>query len=226
MEKKKDYREFQREIERRGIEHLIHFTPTINLFSIFEQEKLLSRAILEKFDIRQTDIFDFVEFTDKVRYDDKNYINLSIQHPNDFLFRKFRNNTMNLPFITWCVLKIDPKYIYQLDTLFSVTNAANSHNKNHVGVTGDLSKFNMLFAPSLKIVTSYNSRVVARGSLIDKYTTDEQAEVLVKNTILIEDIMQVCFENEADLASGKAALNKFDTSKFVVDKNVFSNSRL
>lgn len=225
MEKKITHTEFQNEIAARGIEYLIHFTPTINLLSIFEQQKILSRALLEQFDREHLDILDYIEFTDNIRFDDKSYINLSIQHPNTFLFNRFRQRTEQHLHITWCVLKIDTKYIYQKDTLFSITNAANSHNKRNVGVTGDLSKFKMLFAPSLTIVTSYNSRMVQRGNLKSKYTTDEQAEVLVKDDILIEDILQVCFKDNADLASGKAALNQFDTSIFVVDENIFSNSR-
>ena len=54
MNLKQNYIEFQKEIADRGIEHLIHFTPTINLLSIFEQGKLLSRALLEKNDIDDT----------------------------------------------------------------------------------------------------------------------------------------------------------------------------
>ena len=128
MEFKSDHIEFQKEIVNRGIEQLVHFTPTINLLSIFEQGKLLSRALLEKFDINQTDIFDYVKFSDDIRFDDKSYINLSIQHSNSFLFNRFRQKTAGEHHICWCVLKIDKKYIYKSDTLFSVTNAANSHN--------------------------------------------------------------------------------------------------
>ena len=53
MDLKKDYIEFQSEISRRGIEYLIHFTPTINLYSILEQGKLMSRRVLENLDIEQ-----------------------------------------------------------------------------------------------------------------------------------------------------------------------------
>ena len=226
MELKPNYIEFQNEIEQRGIEHLIHFTPAINLLSIFEQDKLLSRALLEQFDIDQTDIFDYVEFIDEIRFDDKSFINLSIQHPNSFLFNRFRQKTAEESHILWCVLKIDKKYIYQKDTLFSITNAANSHNKRNVGVTGDIAKFPMLFANSLQIVTSYNSRTVSRNNLPTKYPTDEQAEVLVKNEILVSDILQVCFKDENDLAMGKAALSDYNTSNFVVDASLFINSRI
>lgn len=226
MNLKPNHIEFQKEIEERGIEHLIHFTPTINLLSIFEQGKLLSRTLLEQFDIDQTDIFDYIEFTDDIRFDDKSFINLSIQHPNSFLFNRFRQKTANEHHIYWCVLKIDKKYIYQADTLFSVTNAANSHNKRNVGVTGDIAKFRMLFANALQVVTSYNSRIVSRNNLNAKYPTDEQAEVLVKNEIAISDILQVCFKDEKDLATGKASLSDYNTSNFVVDASLFTNSRL
>jgi len=226
MNLKPNHIEFQNEIEQRGIEYLIHFTPTINLLSIFEQGKLLSRALLEQFDIDQTDIFDYIEFTDDIRFDDKSFINLSVQHPNSFLFNRFRQKTVNESHIYWCVLKIDKKYIYKADTLFSITNAANSHNKRNVGITGDINKFQKLFANSMQIVTSYNSRTITRNNLKTKYPTDEQAEVLVKDEIAVSDILQICFRNENDLATGKAALSDYNTENFVVDATLFTNLRV
>lgn len=226
MEEKQNSLEFKNEILERGIENLIHFTPTINLLGIFEQGKILSRALLEQFDIEQTDIFDYIEFTDDIRFDDKSFINLSVQHPNSFLFNRFREKTKNDIHINWCVLKIDKKYIYQKETLFSVTNAANSYNKRNVLVTGDINKFQMMFANSIQIVTSYNSRTILRNGLKPKYPTDEQAEVLVKNEISISDILQVCFKDEIGLAAGKAALSDYNTSNFVVDATLFTNERI
>ena len=154
MELKPNHKEFLREIEERDIQYLIHFTPTINLLSMYEQKNIISRAVLESLDADQFDIFDYVEFTDEIRFDDKSYINLSIQHPNSYLFNRFRNKTSKDMYITWCVLKINSKYIYLQDTLFSVTNAANGHNKRNVGVTGDIEKFRMLFSPSVHVITS------------------------------------------------------------------------
>lgn len=226
MELKENHAEFQKEILERQIEYLIHFTPTINLLSIFELGKLLSRALLEQFDIDQTDIFDYIEFTDDVRFDDKNFINLSIQYPNSFLFNRFREKTKDAIHINWCVLKINKKYIYKKDTLFSITNAANSYNKRNIKVTGDINKLRMMFADSLEVITSRNSRIVSRINLKDKYPTDEQAEVLVKNEISIADILEVCFKDENDLAAGKAALNDYNTTNFIVDSILFTNSRI
>src|SRR5687768_17407691 len=109
MELKKNHTEFQKEISDRGIQHLIHFTPTINLLSIFEQNIILSRALLEQNDIDDT-LLDFIEFLDSIRYDDNRYINLSISSPNYFLFNRFRERTRDKHYINWCVLKIKPKY--------------------------------------------------------------------------------------------------------------------
>lgn len=223
---KPDYIDFQKEVSERGIEYLIHFTPTINLLGIFEQGKLLSRSLIERFDIEQTDMFDYVEFTDEIRFDDKSYINLSIQHPNSYLFNRFMEKTKDDSYINWCVLKIDNKYIYEDETLFSVTNAANSYNKRHTGITGDIDKFRAMFAPSIRVVTSYSERTIQRDNLKSKYPTDEQAEVLVKREIPVSDILQICFKDENDLAAGKAALNDYDTSKFVVDTSLFKKARI
>ncbi len=218
MELKENYIDFQREITNRKISWLIHFTPTINLYSILEQGKLMSRSLLENLDIDQFDVLDYVQFTDKVRYDDKTFINLSISGPNSFLFSKFRERTKDDITINWCVLKIDPKHIYQKETKFSVTNAASNAAKA-IGVTSDFTKFKMLFADNLNIPFGI------RGKINPKYPTNEQAEVLVKNEIPIGSIIEVCFESKECLASVKAALSEFDTSKFVVDKNIFSPNR-
>lgn len=221
MEEKQNHIEFKKEISDKGIEYLIHFTPTINLLSIFEQSKLLSRALLEKNDIDDT-LLDFIEFLDSIRFDDKNYINLSLTSPNYFLFNRFRERTQDKPYINWCVLKINPKYIYKIDTLFSVTNAASSIAKHTYGISGDIQKFRKLFENGI------TSKVgnLQRGSLKSKYPTDVQAEVLVRNEILRSDILQVCFKDEADLARGKAALSDYNTVNFAVDAALFTNARL
>ncbi len=221
MELKQNHLEFQKEITDRGIEHLIHFTPTINLLSIFEQGKLLSRALLEKNDI-DDNLLDFIEFLDSIRYDDKHYINLSISSPNHFLFKRFRERTSDKPYINWCVLKIKPIYILEKNTLFAVTNAASSIAKNVYGISGDIQKFRKLFENGLSLKIG----VAQRGNLKLKYPTDVQAEVLVRNEIALSDIVEVCFKDETDLAKGRAALNDYNTSNFVVDSALFNNSRI
>lgn len=218
MDLKKDYIEFQCEISRRGIDYLIHFTPTINLYSILEQERLMSRRVLENLDIDQFDILDYVQFTDNVRYDDKSFINLSISGPNTFLFSKFQERTKDDITINWCILKIDPKHIYEKETKFAVTNAASNAAKS-IGVTGDIEKFKMLFANNINIPFG------VRGSINSKFPTSVQAEVLVKDEIPVESIIEVCFDSQENLASAKAALSEFNTNNFIVNKEIFSPNR-
>ena len=225
MSLKPNYKEFQNEITKRGIECLIHFTPTINLFSILENNKLMSRTKLENLDIEQFDILDYVQFTDDVRYDDKNYINLSLSGPNTFLFSKFRQKTEDDFIINWCVIKLDPKHIYDSKTLFSVTNAASNAAQRQFGISGDLDKFKMLFTQQLNINAYNGVRNISRNSAHPKYPTDVQAEILVKDEISSDSILAVCFESEEKMAEAKAAMSFFDTNKFVVDKEIFSPNR-
>jgi hypothetical protein len=227
MQLKENYIDFATEIKSRGIEHLIHFTPTINLFSIFERGGLLCRQSLESLDIAETDLFDYTEFTDEVRYDDKSYINLSISFPNSFLLLRFMQRTISKPHVVWAIIKIDPKYIYRKDTLFSVTNAANRFNRTHYRITGDIGKFRMMFDQNISVETSAGKRHVTRlNSLSPKFPTDIQAEVLVKNWIPMKDILQVCFKTRTDLAATRAALSDYNTSNFVVEEKLFLNQRV
>lgn len=225
MSLKNNHENFIKEIEERGIEYLIHFTPTLNLYSILEQKQLMSRSILESLDIDQYDILDYVQFTDNVRYDDKRFINLSISSPNTFLFSKFMDKTADDMTINWCVLKIDPKHIYDLNTLFSVTNAASSAAKNQYGISGNIEKFRILFKERLSFNTFNGTRNIARGNILKKYPTDIQAEVLVKEVIPSSSIISVCFKTDHDLAEAKAAMSEFDTSNFTTDIEIFSPSR-
>lgn len=225
-ELKPESEKFKQEIVRRGIDYLIHFTPTINLFSILEHGKIMSRAMLESIDVEQFDILDYVQFTDKVRYDDKNYVNLSISSPNSFLFSEFQKRTKNDLTITWCVLKIDTCLIMDKHTLFSVTNAASKSAKHVYGVSGDYNKFIKLFSTELNIETWNSSRIMKRGNLHPKYPTDIQAEVLIKDEIPIKYISKICFKTDHDLAVSKAAMSELDTSKFCVDPSLFSSQRL
>lgn len=222
---KNNHTDFISEIEKKGIEYLIHFTPTLNLYSILEQKQLMSRSILESLDIEQYDILDYMQFTDNIRYDDKRYINLSISSPNTFLFSKFMEKTTNNMTTNWCVLKINPKHIYDSETLFSVTNAASTAAKNQYGISGDIEKFKMLFAEELNFSTFNGTRNIIRGNILNKYPTDSQAEVLVKEIIPTSSIVSVCFKTNNDLAEVKAAMSEFNTSNFIIDPEIFSPSR-
>lgn len=108
-----DHRLFEQEIQRRCITFLVHFTPTINLINMINTGFVYSWENLEKLCLDYADLSDYIEFSDKIRMDDKRYINLSIQHPNTCLFKNFKDKDKDKPYINWCILKIKPKYIYE-----------------------------------------------------------------------------------------------------------------
>jgi len=169
---KEDFKVFKREIEKRKISGLFHFTPTIHLFGIFELGGLVSRAELEK--LGKHELTDCINYPDKLRLDGKkDYINLSI---------------------TWCIIEIDPKYIYYRDTMFSVTNAA-SPAANIVGINGKFETFKKIFAEEIDLGVKKRYR----GNKPPNVPTDIQAEVLVKDKIKIEDFISIYFENKEDL---------------------------
>ena len=214
---KGDYKKFQDEIKERGIEYLIHFTTTSNLSSILENGKLMSREILESNDLA----FDII---DSHRYDDlKQYINLSLSGPNTEMFKAKRRDYKDR---NWCVLKIDPKHIYDRETRFSYHNAAHTV-KLQDGISGDLSQFKKLFKQKLDITNSYGTlNVVTRDTqLLPKYPTCVQAEILVKDSIPLESILEVCFESKEKMEEAKAAMHSHDTRLFKVDKEIFSPDR-
>lgn len=224
MDQKPDFKRFQDEISKRRIEWLIHFTTTENLSSIVECDALLSRTRVNELNIEIQDLLDFVQFPDDYRFDNReDYINLSIQRPNQFLLNRFMQKLTSHPDIHWCILKIQPHYIYSQQTLFSVTNAASNAAKNRFGISGDFDKFMALFQNELTISTSSGTRLYNRNGIPDNYTTDVQAEVLVKDAILYQDIINICFRDEETLLNTRSAFNimGLDTAKFIVDKDIF-----
>lgn len=208
----------EEEVKKRGIKNLIHFTPTINLMSIIEQKALISRAGLESLDIEKFDVPDYVQFTDSIRYDDKNYINLSITTSNKFLFKRFRERTQHDPTILWCVLLIKTEPLYWQDTLFSVTNAA-SRAAQRYGINGDVETFKKMFSNELMT----KQKISRKTNYPENQTTDFQAEVLVKDKLPMFCIEKVCFPDEESKAATLAAFSflDFDASIFKVDKSLF-----
>jgi len=225
MDVKSNYRRFEDEINKRGIDSLIHFTPTINLLSIYERGYIYSRQKLKEINEFNPElaIEDYVDYMDAIRLDKlTDYINMSIQFPNYFLLNAFRGRH-NFAHYQWCVIKLTPDYIYEEGTMFSVCNAASRAAANY-GIDGSIEKFLQLFSNQLDI----SGQLRTRANLQDKFPTEVQAEVLVKIPIPISHIIEVVFENEDILNSNISAFNisGFDTSKFIVNPQLFGNQRV
>jgi hypothetical protein len=204
---KPDREAFEVEVVRRGITRVVHFTPTINLTSIYKQEALLSREKLKHLAVADPGLHlaDYVEFTDRLRLDGLNdYLNLSIQHPNHCLFKKFRDSCRNW-YDSWCVIALKVECIWYADTMFSIGNAAGSYSKRH-GINGQYKTFCSLFQDKVLAGNMYGQRILTRTNLSDCHTTDAQAEVLVKERIPIDCISEVFFETQEEANRIRRAL--------------------
>lgn len=220
MHLKENHALFQREIARRGIQHLVHFTTTINLLSIFEQGRVLCRDAIDRLGIDCPELApqDYIDYMDSQRLDGlTEYVNLSVERPNRFLLRTFQRRN-DLSWFTWCILRINAKHIYRDSTLFSVTNAASRAAANY-GIDGSFENFTALFQDTV----ATRKHTLRRGRLPPHFTTDVQAEVLVKNAIPVEDVHQVCFRTKDNLQETRAAfsLQGFNTDNFVVTPDLF-----
>ncbi|MCY4298060.1 MAG: DarT ssDNA thymidine ADP-ribosyltransferase family protein [Flavobacteriaceae bacterium] len=217
MNLKEGYREFQKEMKYRDIEYLIHFTSVKNLSKILKCNELLCRAKMKP--------QEYEKYSDDYYWSKPNYVHLSLSAPNTrMLFIKQKDYLQEI----WCVLKIDPKYIYESETLFSIINSSSTAANKHFGISGCLSKFKELFQKGpVKYSTYKNSEktLLRPPSIHDKYPTCVQAEILVKDIVPLESIIEVCFKSEEEMSEAKAIMYSLDTSRFVVDEEIFSPGR-
>jgi hypothetical protein len=181
---------------KRGISRLIHFTPAENLIgmigtgNILPQQELLAYARIRK----DAFLLDYIRINDALRYDGRrDCINLSIQHPNAYLFRRFREQ--HKPCDLWVVLTLPVECLDIPGTVFTTGNAASSHVRKHGTATG-IDGFEALFSDHLISANMQGSRTLARGVLASQYPTDIQAEVLLPAPVDLMRIVSFSVENE------------------------------
>ena len=149
----------------RGIEYLIHFTRVSNLTSILTNG-IIPRSILQNNRIQ-------FSHNDDHRFDEReDRTCLSITSPNYKMFYPMR---LNYPADDWTVIRLSPKILWELDCLFTETNAATRYIKdtpdNELRGTAALEK---LFA----------GEELRQQLQLNSYdTTDVQAEVMVSGII-------------------------------------------
>jgi len=230
MKYKADKDSFINEIEERKISYLVHFTKVENLVGIFGRKKLIPRVEIDK--IGHPTSKGYFGVRDNLRYDDKKeYICLSIQHPNYYMFDRKQKEEGG----DWCVILIDKKYIYCEHTIFSISNAA-SNFAQQVGIDGSFNNFMSLFKDSINKSTGYGSRRLTRENLLPCYPTCMQAEVLVRDSILCSDFIKVYFNDEQAIKHAEemikdelAEIRKWDISPilalFELNKRFWSEQR-
>ncbi|HOM98225.1 MAG TPA: DarT ssDNA thymidine ADP-ribosyltransferase family protein [Acetomicrobium sp.] len=197
--------QIKQECIKRGITRLCHFTPSRKLAHILSGQKgILATSKLER---QERDIFNP---TDIDRYDGrKDYICCSIEYPNGWYFDKKRSS--EVLFKDWVVLFISPGYLWQTGTLFCYRNASASFGRF---IQGGIKGFAAMYAA--EIDGTY--RIQRSRNHLQSCPTDNQAEVLIPDTIGIADIIGVAVENEDQVVR---ELKRFDLMNLETDISFF-----
>ncbi|EGQ8539269.1 DarT ssDNA thymidine ADP-ribosyltransferase family protein [Vibrio parahaemolyticus] len=171
--------EIQQILDERRIKVLLHFTQLENLPNIL-QHGLKTRDELDG----------SAKCNDELRLDNHtDTISVSIQHPNDLMFYKYREKLRKEdPKADWCVLGIPARILLEQDALFCKRNAA-------CASISCQSEEELRSSASLEAmfdeIEGHTSR--ADQCLNDNDPTDVQAEVLVKGNIPPEKIKAIVF---------------------------------
>ncbi len=152
------------------------------------------------------------------RWDDPGNLNTSIMHPNVKLLNIFRDNHHRG--YRFCVIGIAAKYIYEYQTKFSISNATYIGAKNY-GIKGDLETFNALFMD--RVPGRSGEETVRCSNLPSNYTTDPQAEVLIRSEIPYDDIIFIACRSqfEYDLLASAFDMLALPTEKICVTPALF-----
>ncbi|EGA0596980.1 hypothetical protein BJM58_12265 [Listeria monocytogenes] len=173
--------DYESYIKEREITRLCHFTKSKNLpYILGSNGKLLANNFIAN---------ENLEKNDKLRLDGKeDYICCSVQYPNLFyLDRVITYNNMDL-FKDWSILLISPNIIND-QTLFCPCNAATDGG---IMIGEGIASFQELYSEKLQI-----KRTITRGkNMLISSPTDNQAEVLIKHSIVKESIQGIVFRSE------------------------------
>jgi hypothetical protein len=200
---KKEIREYVEELE---IPYLLHFTHISNLERIMEKG-LLSREAVDASN-------DEIHTNDEGRFDGRtNTVSLSIAHPNDRMFYKYREIDED-----WCVVALDEEVLWKLDCLFFKNNAAVSEMsclKDHEVST--IESFKGMYEEQEHL----NSR---EDQCLKPYDpTDKEAEVLVVGDVPLEYICAVVLSNRQAKKKYKDLLSDVQIAINSPNKGVYAS---
>lgn len=204
----------KREVERRGITRLCHFTPSRNLLHILTTEQgILATKKLEE---NERNVFTPTDLQRLDRHED--HICCSIEFPNAWYFEQVKSKD-NL-FRDWVVLFINPKYLWFPGTRFCHRNAASNYGTNIIeGEEG----FKAMFADTVS--GAYGKTRCRCPNHLPCSPTDDQAEVLVPDQITISDILAIAVPTETQVKQEVTRLRILgiteDRYKFVILPEIF-----
>ena len=190
----------KKEVERRAISRLCHFTPSRNLGHIMDDP----RGILASVHLNSDEKSVFNP-TDSDRLDGyPNHVSCSIQYPNSWYFKQARDR--ETLYRDWVVLLIHNRYLWHVGTKFSQCNAATEGGRL-IGV--GIEKFNAMFEHTVE-----GTRTFTRSSLHPAFLpTDQQAEVLIPDQVFKKDVIGIAVENEAQARRELVRLSQLGVSQ-------------
>jgi hypothetical protein len=200
---KKEIKAFAQELE---IPHLVHFTHISNLESIMEKG-LLSRKKVD-------DLDEDTVTNDEERHDRRTHtISLSIAHPNDLMFYKYRDKDED-----WCVIGLKKKVLWELGCLFLKNNAADARMSNKED-------------KELSTLTAFRSMYDEMDDLDTREEqclkpfdpTDKQAEILVPEEIPVEYIIGVYVSSRKIKKLYSELLADYQVKVHSPDKGVYAS---
>lgn len=169
----------------RHINNLVHFTRLENLRSILKYG-LIPVSNQGLFNIKSVR-------NDMERFDDRlDATSCSITFPNDMIFMKFRDKYPNEK---WVVVVLDATVILSKENTceFCVTNAANKIMRAQSGVGSQ--HFQNMFKNEITIKKLDGSSITrVREHIPENFTTDVQAELLIRGNIEKKYIQKVAFD--------------------------------
>lgn len=193
--------------QRRKLPYLVHFTFAGNLPGILEQG-LLPRDFLDQYDTGHA-----VYVNDGKRLDNhRDSVSLSIAHPNDRMFFKYRQESARPD---WVVLVLDISILWEKDCAFFSGNAASAHLR-HLPLE-------MLQGPEALEAMFYDAPSRSADALDCCDPTDCQAEVMVFDRIENRYLHGVCFPHAREFAKASELIMDHNTNYAIVPE--FFNAR-
>lgn len=208
--------EIKDELRTRRITELVHFTNMDNLESIFINFGIYSIKKLRDENIKYLN-------NDTKRLDGLyEYICCSITNVNHYYFHKYLETSK---FYDFCIIKINPRIIYKEETLYSVTSVEKESNNHELRYTGKTyNDFCMLFQNNINIDGNYKKRP---PNIADNITTDDQAEVLIHDSIHYYDIKEIVVKDERTKNKCERILEAHNISwiSLKIDESVFNSKK-
>ncbi len=183
-----DREAIRREVEKRRISRLCHFTQARKLpYILGNPEGVLSTKLL----MEQSP--DVANYNDPHRLDGYlDYVCCSVEYPNSWYLNRVKKQ--DPVFQDWVILFIDPSLVWREGTSFCPRNAAASFGRHVVsGYSGFLS----LFRPLSRGAYGFTYRRAER--MLECCPTDGQAEVLVHRNVPRNKILAVAVGSRGQL---------------------------